>query len=56
MGQALLTILGEKVSASTVSAVAKQLDEVVQAYQRRPLLDRFEVLVLTGWCSSAKRG
>ena len=56
VGQALLPILEEKVSASTVSAVAKQLDEVVQAYQRRPLLDRFEVLVLTGWCSSAKRG
>ncbi len=56
VGQALLPILGEKVSASTVSAVAKQLDEVVQAYQSRPLLDRYEVLVFDGVCSSAKRG
>ena len=56
VGQALLPILEEKVSASTVSAVAKQLDEVVQAYQRRPLLDRYEVLVLDGVVLKRKTG
>jgi len=48
VGQALLPILGEKISASTVSAVAKQLDSVVRAYQRRALCDRYAVLVLDG--------
>jgi transposase-like protein len=48
VGQVLLPILGEKISASTVSAVAKQLDAVVQAYQRRALCDRYVVLVLDG--------
>jgi transposase-like protein len=48
VGQVLLPILGEKISASTVSAVAKQLDKVVQAYQRRALCDRYVVLVLDG--------
>jgi transposase-like protein len=46
VGRALLPILGEPISASTVSRVAKQLDAVVQAYQRRPLSDRYEVLIL----------
>ncbi|HWP24614.1 MAG TPA: transposase, partial [Candidatus Binatia bacterium] len=48
VGQALLPILGEKISASTVSQIAKQLDTVVRAYQRRTLLDRYVVLVLDG--------
>jgi putative transposase len=48
VGQALLPILGEKISASTVSQIAKQLDSVVRAYQRRLLSDRYRVLVLDG--------
>jgi len=48
VGRALLAILGEKISASTVSAVAKQLDGVVEAYHRRPLVERYAVLVLDG--------
>lgn len=48
VGPVLLPILGEKISASTVSAVAKQLDGVVRAYHRRGLCDRYAVLVLDG--------
>jgi transposase-like protein len=48
VGQVLLTILGEKISASTVSVVAKQLDGAVGAYQRRALGDRYSVLVFDG--------
>lgn len=48
VGQVLLPILGEKISASTVSAIAKQLDGVVRAYQRRRVSDHYEVLVLDG--------
>ena len=36
--------------------MAKQLDEVVQAYQRWPLLDRYEVLVLDGVVLKRKTG
>lgn len=56
VGRALLPILGEKVSASTVSTVAKQLDRVVQAYHRRTVLDRYEVLVLDGVVLKRKTG
>ena len=45
---ALLPILGEVVSPSTVSQIAKQLDESVQAYHQRVLSDQYEVLVLDG--------
>jgi putative transposase len=48
VGRALLSILGEKISASTVSALAKQLDGLVEAYHRRPVVDRYLVLVLDG--------
>lgn len=56
VGRALLAILGEKISASTVSAVAKQLDGVVEAYHRRPLSDRYGVLVLDGVVLKRKTG
>jgi transposase-like protein len=48
VGVALLPMLGEPVSPSTVSQIAKQLDESVQAYHRRVLSDQYEVLVLDG--------
>jgi transposase-like protein len=44
----LLSILGQRVSASTVSRVAKSLDQSVAAFHRRPLRDRYRVLVLDG--------
>jgi transposase-like protein len=48
VGPALLSILGEPVSPSTVSEIAKQLDRSVQAYHQRALSDQYEVLVLDG--------
>jgi len=56
VGRVLLSILGEEISASTVSAVAKQLDGVVEAYHRRPVLDRYEVLILDGVVLKRKTG
>lgn len=44
----LLPVLGERISASTVSRVAKQLDLAVSAYHRRPLIDQYSVLILDG--------
>lgn len=48
VGAALLTILGERVSATTVSRVAKQLDAAVEAFHRRPLANRYRALLLDG--------
>lgn len=48
VGKALLSALGEKVSASTVSLVSKQLDEVVEAYHKRPLKKRYKFLIFDG--------
>jgi transposase-like protein len=45
-GRALATLLGEAVSAATVSAVAKALDESVLAFHRRPLNDEYRYLLL----------
>jgi transposase-like protein len=56
VGPALLSILGEPVSPSTVSAIAKQLDGAVQAYHQRALLDQYEVLVLDGIVLRRKTG
>ena len=46
VGEALLPILGRPVSASAVSQVAKSLDTVVAAFHRRPLRNRYRVLML----------
>ena len=56
VGEALLTILGERVSASTVSRVAQGLDESVAAFHRRRLLRRYRVLVLDGVVLSRRTG
>jgi transposase-like protein len=56
VGVALLSILGESVSASTVSDIAKQLDQSVQAYHQRTLSDHYEVLVLDGIVMKRKTG
>ena len=56
VGPALLSILGEPVSPSTVSHIAKQLDQSVQAYHQRTLSDHDEVLVLDGIVMRRKTG
>lgn len=56
VGKALLALLGETVSASTVSQVAKQLDTEVAAWHRRPVADRYCVLMFDGVILSRKTG
>lgn len=48
VSRALLPVLGESISASTVSAVVKQLDAALFAYQSRPLKNQYQVLILDG--------
>jgi transposase-like protein len=45
---ALLSLLGERVSASTVSAVAKKLDRAVRRYHERKLGDGYRFLFFDG--------
>ena len=47
-GRALATLVEDAVSAATVSAVAKALDESVLRFHRRPLCDRSRYLLLDG--------
>jgi putative transposase len=47
-GRALAALLDEAVSAATVSAVSKVLDQAVERYHRRALSDRYEYLLLDG--------
>lgn len=56
VGQALLTILGERISPSTVSRVASQLDTAVVAFHGRPLANRYRVLVLDGVVLARRTG
>jgi transposase-like protein len=56
VGEALLPILGQRVSASTVSAVAKALDGAVTSFHARPLGNRYRVLMLDGVVLSRKTG
>jgi transposase-like protein len=56
VGQALLPILGEPVSPSTISAIAKQLDQAVEAYHQRKLTDTYQVLLLDGIVLKRKTG
>jgi len=53
---ALLPILGRRISAGTVSQVAKMLDGAVAAFHRRPLTDIYPVLMLDGVVLSRKTG
>jgi len=48
VAKALLPILGERISPTTVSRVAKVLDAAVAAFHRRPLKDEYRVLLLDG--------
>jgi len=45
-GRALATLVGEAVSAATVSAVSKALDAAVTAWHQRPLTDEYTYLIL----------
>lgn len=56
VGEALLTLLGERVSPTLVSRVAKTLDDAVAAFHRRPLANHYRVLVLDGVVLSRKTG
>jgi transposase-like protein len=56
VGETLLALLGRAVSASTVSQVAKTLDAAVAAFHRRPLQNRYKVLMLDGVVLARKTG
>jgi putative transposase len=56
VGTALAPILGERVSPATVSRVAKTLDAAVAAFHRRPLANRYRVLLLDGVVLARKSG
>ena len=56
VGETLLALLGRPVSASTVSQIAKTLDTTVAAFHRRPLENRYKVLMLDGVVLARKTG
>ena len=56
VGEVLLPLLGRAVSASTVSRVAKTLDEAVAAFHERPLANRYKALMLDGVVLARKTG
>jgi len=56
VGEALLTILGEKISASTVSRVAQGLDAAVSAFHRRRLHGQYRALLFDGVVLTRKTG
>jgi transposase-like protein len=56
VGETLLALLGRTVSPSTVSQVAKTLDSAVAAFHRRPLQNRYKVLMLDGVVMARKTG
>jgi putative transposase len=56
VGEALLTILGEKVSPTTVSRIAKTLDTAVAAFHRRKLSNDYRALIFDGVILSRRTG
>jgi putative transposase len=56
VGEALLPILGERVSPATVSQVAKTLDAAVAGFHARPLKSRYRQLVLDGVVLARRTG
>ena len=56
VGEVLLALLGRPVSASTVSRVAKTLDEAVAAFHTRPIANRYKALMLDGVVLARKTG
>jgi transposase-like protein len=56
VGRIMAPLLGERVSASTVSRIAKQLDGAVKPYHRRRLQDRYRFLLFDGVVLKRKSG
>lgn len=56
VAEALLPVLGERISPATVSQIAKQLDTEVEAFHRRKLVDRYRVLMFDGVVIARKTG
>lgn len=56
VAQALLPVLGEPVSATTVSRVARSLDQAVVGFHRRPIPRRYRFLILDGVVLKRKTG
>ncbi len=56
VGKALLDLLGERISPSTVSRVAATLDETVRLFHQRPLREQYEALLFDGVVLSRKTG
>ncbi|GAB4304866.1 MAG: IS256-like element ISEfm2 family transposase [Myxococcota bacterium] len=56
VSEALMPILGEPVSATTVSRVARVLDDAVFAFHRRPLSNQYKALLFDGVVLSRKTG
>jgi len=56
VAQALLPILGERISPSAVSRIAQKLDQAVSAFHRRKIEDTYSVLILDGVTLSRKTG
>jgi transposase-like protein len=56
VGVALLALLGERISAQTVSRVAMTLDDAVKAFHRRRITGSFRALILDGICIKRKTG
>ncbi len=56
VGEALLTILGEKVSPAAVSHAAQSLDAAVLAFHRRRLENRYRALLFDGVVLTRKTG
>lgn len=55
-GQALQPLLGETLSAQTISKIAGSLDEEVKRYHNRPLSDHYVYLFLDGIMLKVKTG
>jgi len=56
VAQALLPVLGESVSATTVSRVARSLDTAVAAFHRRPIKRQYRFLIFDGVVLKRKTG
>lgn len=56
VAQALLPVLGEPVSATTVSRVARSLDTAVAAFHRRPIKRQYRFLIFDGVVLKRKTG
>lgn len=56
VASALLPVLGEPVSATTVSRIAKSLDQAVASFHRRPITRQYRFLFLDGVVLKRKTG